>query len=654
LKYIEESSWNVTAGVAKAVSAICNESLSYNLNFILSDNDTLWTFRKGDAQHMLYYYYSSMSPQYSAVASQYPTSGQGDWVSLDNFNFVELTRHNPPLVIEDIREHVPADHYDSTSNDNDGVAHGGVVLCVDGKIDGADMFDGIDDYVSVGDDSSLDGDGGWDEMTVEFWVKSSMDNQHATIILSKRDTSTYGSYQIGFDSAGDSQLFWGLYLDSGYGETSYADAPTLTTNQWYHVVGTFDGSVINLYINGSLEATSSKSGNIKATDDTPLRLGCRGAGSGTERHFKGFLDEVRISNIARSSSWISTCFNNQHDPSGFYNVGSEEASGPTAMRIDPVTTAAVLDTDYTINIEIANVTDLYAWEFQLDYDPSILNLTSASIVPGGLNEPTQTFYNLIDEINGHLWWAVSTRHPTTMGISYAEHAIFEIHFHTISIGTSNLDLYSTILSDSNGDPISHTVVNGSITVSEVGEIDLTVTDINILDHGCSLYKDDTYVNGSAYYYPVEVTAHNNGTEATEPFYIELEVFWVNGSLLEGSTEILVPSLAGGTSVVVNFTVFFHPMHTGHYRLTATVDSQDDVIETNETNNFLVQSNIPVTVMGDVNYDGEVNVLDGVILSLAWAATPSDPRWNICADVNHDEVINILDGVRVSIHWGKTW
>jgi hypothetical protein len=36
------------------------------------------------------------------------------------------------------------------------------------------------------------------------------------------------------------------------------------------------------------------------------------------------LDEVRVSKIARNSSWISTCYTNQNDPDSFYSVGAEE------------------------------------------------------------------------------------------------------------------------------------------------------------------------------------------------------------------------------------------------------------------------------------------------------------------------------------------
>jgi hypothetical protein len=59
------------------------------------------------------------------------------------------------------------------------------------------------------------------------------------------------------------------------------------------------------------------------------------------------------------------------------------------------------------------------------------------------------------------------------------------------------------------------------------------------------------------------------------------------------------------------------------------------------------------VIGDVNEDGEVNILDAVKISLAWGSELGDDRWNGRADLNHDNVIDILDGARISLHWGET-
>jgi hypothetical protein len=73
---------------------ICNQvpGTGETLNFLLADGQTLWGFRKGNT---LYYYCDS---QYSAVASQYPTSTQGSWTALKDFDLITLVRGAAPVI----------------------------------------------------------------------------------------------------------------------------------------------------------------------------------------------------------------------------------------------------------------------------------------------------------------------------------------------------------------------------------------------------------------------------------------------------------------------------------------------------------------------------------------------------------------------------
>jgi hypothetical protein len=332
-------------------------------------------------------------------------------------------------------------------------------------------------------------------------------------------------------------------------------------------------------------------------------------------------------------------------------IGTIVANPATSIEVSPASQDVIKNNDCTVYIDVKDVTHLYAWEFQLNYDKDKLDLTSTAIVSGGLATPTQTFQSLTNETTGHLWWAVSTTYPNTTGISYASHHIFEIHFHAIAAGDATLDLHDTVLSDNTGTAIAHTDVDGTVSVKTR---DLTVTNIKIDDLGCNLYKNDTHANGTPYFYPVEVTVHNTGTAAAESFHVKLEVFY--GAVSKGSAELVVASLAAGANATVNFTSLFHPMDTTpttKYKLTATVDSQTEVVEDNESNNTLDKTGIEVTVMGDINGDGTVNILDAVVMALVWTATPSDVWWNIKADINHDGVIDIYDGTRIGLHWGET-
>jgi hypothetical protein len=60
--------------------------------------------------------------------------------------------------------------------------------------------------------------------------------------------------------------------------------------------------------------------------------------------------------------------------------------------------------------------------------------------------------------------------------------------------------------------------------------------------------------------------------------------------------------------------------------------------------------IVVIVLGDVDHDGRVNILDSILVSNAFLATPSSSNWNPDADINGDGVVNILDSIILSNHW----
>jgi prenyltransferase beta subunit len=59
------------------------------------------------------------------------------------------------------------------------------------------------------------------------------------------------------------------------------------------------------------------------------------------------------------------------------------------------------------------------------------------------------------------------------------------------------------------------------------------------------------------------------------------------------------------------------------------------------------------LIGDVNLDGTVNILDLVGIAIAFQAIPGSPTWNPHADVDADGVVNILDLTAAAVHFGQT-
>ena len=112
-----------------------------------------------------------------------------------------------------------------------------------------------------------------------------------------------GSYRgklyagTGWTAAADAQL-WSV------GDNNYVQSATASygTN-WTHVAATYDGSNLKLYIDGTLNATSSGEGTIPNTT-SPLLIGASYGNSNAGNdagYLSGKLDELRISDNARSS-----------------------------------------------------------------------------------------------------------------------------------------------------------------------------------------------------------------------------------------------------------------------------------------------------------------------------------------------------------------
>jgi hypothetical protein len=194
---------------------------------------------------------------------------------------------------------------DSTSNAFN-LTNTGTATATTGKIDGGGNLNGTSQYFSSSASFLASNSTNY---TWEGWVYSTTTAVSQHFFTLGASTSQY-SIEL-FTSGAN----WEMYQLNGT-DVNAAQNGTFTANVWHHVAGSWDGSNIRLYVDGALAATTACNG--RTATGTITKFGA--AGNGTSNFWNGILDEMRLSNVARSTDWIKTEYNNQNSPSTFYTL----------------------------------------------------------------------------------------------------------------------------------------------------------------------------------------------------------------------------------------------------------------------------------------------------------------------------------------------
>jgi hypothetical protein len=211
---------------------------------------------------------------------------------------------------------------DASGNGNEGIVNG-YPDWVQGKFGMTLSFDGIDDYVYVGNDPSLDH--GTGDFTISAWVKTTYAelDEDPTIFGKGGDSEggiryclliheTYNSIRLVLDN--DKAKYWPEGLIG------------VTDDQWHHIVGMRDGTFLRIFVDGVQDP-----GAVEQTDSTahteftiPADYDLTGtslygayigvihshAKGHLQKYFNGLIDDVAIWNRALSTDEVSHLYNN--------------------------------------------------------------------------------------------------------------------------------------------------------------------------------------------------------------------------------------------------------------------------------------------------------------------------------------------------------
>ncbi|TXH13530.1 MAG: hypothetical protein E6R03_11120 [Hyphomicrobiaceae bacterium] len=177
----------------------------------------------------------------------------------------------------------------------------------------AASFDGVNDYVLIGSPAVLNVAGN-QPMTWMAWCKpSSLNADH---VLNKGGTASVNEngYYLRVYSSGVVRAFRG---DGTTGAFADSPASSISTGKWHHIVGSYDGSKLRVYVNGSLRGESATLTLSAATANAvELCLGVLKSGASFYNYFTGQIKDARIYNAALTSAEIAALYNATKAPGG--------------------------------------------------------------------------------------------------------------------------------------------------------------------------------------------------------------------------------------------------------------------------------------------------------------------------------------------------
>jgi hypothetical protein len=135
------------------------------------------------------------------------------------------------------------------------------------------------------------------------------------------------------------------------------------------------------------------------------------------------------------------------------------------IGIDPAITNTLQGTSFTVDLTIASVVDLYAFQVDIGFSPAVLSatgVTAGSFLGGGAFLP-----GIIDNSAGTITFIADSLTGLVPGIS-GSGTLATIQFLALAAGSSSIAPSNAILLDSGFNDIPYSAVNGTANVTTGG------------------------------------------------------------------------------------------------------------------------------------------------------------------------------------------
>lgn len=449
-----------------------------------------------------------------------------------------------------------------TTSDSSGNTHTGTLVgptwVSTGKYGNALLFDGVNDYVSTPDVGDLDFTNG---MTLEMWVYPSTTPVGPTYWTGIAKAYVYYLYP----THGDHSNYPIIGFENNGQETQLPGTSVLPAATWSYLVGTYDGSTLRLYVNGSQVSSMSGPGNID-TNNAAIWLG---GNESYGEYFPGIIDNVRIYNRALSVSEIQT------------NMSLAITSG---QDLTPPTISSVTSSNLTSSSARITWTTNEASDSQVEYGLTTTYGTTTTLNSSQVTSHTVDLVGLSSSSTYH--YRVKSKDASN-NLSMSSDATFAT--------SAPADVTAPVISGVGTSSLSTTSVNINWTTNEAA------------DSQVEFGPTTAYENGSTTLNTSLVTSHTvslSGLTASTVYHYRVKSRDGSGNLATGSDNNFTTSALPDTTA---------PIITSILNSTPTTSSTTVTWTTNEASTSVVEYGI-TTSYGSTASDSTLVTAHSVDLS----------------------------------------
>ncbi len=391
-----------------------------------------------------------------------------------------------------------------------------------GQVGGAYLYDGINDFMNItGTTASLNNFGTAISVEAWFYARSTPAVGSGISKANPPDSAANTTFLLHPNgSDGGWRMSWFLSDGTnffGVGPFGFGLGPVLTFNNWTHIVGTFNGTTMILYINGTPVLNVSNS-TFNINDVGHIHIGHDARYAIGTRHWNGSIDSFRIYNFTLSPEQVKMNFLHESVGRNIDTIVSPETEPGEVWSVAVTPNDNQPNTDGTTvlsnNVTIQQVAAV------------ITNITTCPAVVNGTVNVTQ---NLVS--NGScITINASNVVLTCNGFSIAGNGSgFGIKLTGLNNVTIAGCVFSNFMIDVFADPTNLTIENSSFENSTIG--------LDVFNTTFSRVRNNVFRNNTIALL-VNLSRDNNFTNNT--FANNTISLWVQDSLNNTFNETFLP------------------------------------------------------------------------------------------------------------------